>query len=187
MAERKFYEDVNFELAYTWFGGIAHVAFDQYPLPMDALAPYAGWEAQAVEEGGDARAERIRNLISDFGRSAATCKEKVVLPRAANVDGCSYSAAWTKSGLFFFALEDKIGRAPFHEALKSILADRRGEDIALEDLVAALDAETHESQGPFIRQWLKHPAIPEEFRARYAMTVAPAANSGTNSSKETHP
>ncbi len=187
MAERKFYEDVNFELAYTWFGGIAHVGFDQYPLPMDALAPYAGWEAQAVEDGGDARAERIRNLISEFDRSVATCKERVVLPRAANADDCAYSAAWTKSGLFFFALEDKIGRAPFHEALKSMLADRRGRDIGLDDLIAALDAEAHEPQGPFIRQWLKHAAIPEEFRARYAMAVGPAVNSGTNSSKETHP
>ena len=187
MAERKFYEDVNFELAYTWFGGIAHVAFDEYPLPMDALAPYAGWEAQAVEDGGDARAERIRNLISEFDRNVATCKEKIILPRAANADDCAYSAAWTKSGLFFFALEDKIGRAPFHQALKSMLADRRGRDIALEDLIAALDAEAHEPQGSFIRRWLKHPAIPEEFRARYAMAVAPAANFGTNSPKETHP
>ena len=68
-----------------------------------------------------------------------------------------------------------------------MLADRRGRDIALEDLVAALEAEAHEPQGPFVRQWLKHPGIPEEFRARYAMAVAPAANSGTNSSKETHP
>jgi len=68
-----------------------------------------------------------------------------------------------------------------------MLADRRGRDIALEDLVAVLDAETHEPQGPFIRRWLKHPGIPEEFRARYAMAVAPAVNSGTNSSKETHP
>jgi len=187
MAERKFYEDVNFELAYTWFGGVAHVAFDQSPLPMDALAPYAGWEAQAVEDGGDARAERIRNLISEFDRSVTTCKEKVILPRPANVDDCSYSAAWTKSGLFFFAFEDKVGRAPFHAALKSMLADRRGRDIGLQDLVASLDAEAREPQSPFLRQWLKHPAIPEEFRARYAMSVAPAANSETNSSKETHP
>ena len=187
LAGRKFYEDVNFELAYTWFGGIAHVAFDQSPLPMDALAPYAGWEAQAVEDGGEARAERIRNLIAEFDRSAATCKEKVILPRPANLDDCSYSAAWAKSGLFFFALEDKVGRAPFHAALKSMLADRRGREIGLEDLVASLDAEAHETQGAFIRQWLKHPAIPEQFRARYAMAVAPAANSGTNSSKETQP
>jgi len=187
LAGRKFYEDVNFELAYTWFGGIAHVAFDQSPLPMDALAPYAGWEAQAVEDGGEARAERIRNLIAEFDRSAATCKEKVILPRPANLDDCSYSAAWAKSGLFFFALEDKVGRAPFHAALKSMLADRRGRDIGLQDLVASLDAEAREPQSPFLRQWLKHPAIPEEFRARYAMSVAPAANSETNSSKETHP
>jgi len=113
MAERKFYEDVNFELAYTWFGGIAHVAFDQYPLPMDALAPYAGWEAQAVEDGGDARAERIRNLISEFDRSVATCKKKVVLPRPANADDCAYSAAWTKVAFSFLRSKTKSAARHF--------------------------------------------------------------------------
>jgi hypothetical protein len=187
LAEKKFYDDANFELAYTWFGAMAHVAFDQYPLPMDALAPYAGWEAQAVEDGGDARAERIRNLIADFDKHFDMCKEKIVLPLAAGTGGCSYSAAWTKSGLFFFALEDKTGRGPFHQALKSMLADRRGMDISLEDLIAALDAESREPLGPFVRQWLKNPGIPEEFRARYSMPVAPAAISETNSPKEPLP
>jgi hypothetical protein len=188
LAEQKFYDDANFALAYTWFGGMARVAFDQYPLPMDALAPYAGWEAQAVEDGGGgARAERIRSLIADFDKHAATCQEKIVLPLAAGTGGCTYSAAWTKSGLFFFALEDKIGCSPLHRALKSMLADRRGRDIALEDLIAAMDAESREPLGPSVRQWLKHPGIPEEFRARYSMPVAPVANSEINAPKEPHP
>jgi hypothetical protein len=187
LAEKNFYDDANFELAYTWFGGIARVAFDQFPLPMDALAPYAGWEAQAVEEGGDARAGRIRNLIADFDKRSGECQEKIVLPLAAGSAGCTYSAAWTKSALLFFALEDKIGRGPFHEALKSMLADRRGQDIGLADLIAALDAKSREPLGPFVRQWLKHPGIPEEFRTRYSIKVPPAANSETNSLKESHP
>jgi hypothetical protein len=187
LAEKQFYEDANFELAYTWFGGAARVSFDQSPLPMDALAPYAGWEAQATEDGGDARNSRIRLLMAEFDKQVGACKEKVVLPLAAGSNTCTYPAAWTKSGLFFFALEDKIGRAAFHRALKSMLADRRGSDIDLEDLIAATDAETGEPQGPFVRHWLKHTGIPEDFRTRYSMAVAPAANPETNSPKEPHP
>ena len=187
LAEKSFYDDANFELAYTWFGGMARVSFDQYPLPMDALAPYAGWEAQAAADGCDARVERIHNLIADFDMHVETCHERVVLPLAAGSGGCAYPAAWAKSSLFFFAIEDRIGRAPFHQSLKSMLADRRGRDMGLEDLIAALDAESHEPQGPFIRQWLKHQGIPEDFRARYSIIVASPANSENNSTKEPHP
>ena len=187
LAEKQFYDDANSELAYTWFGGAVHVSFDQYPLPMDALAPYAGWEAQAAEEGGEARSFRIQTLIVDFDKHAEACKEKIVLPLPSDSRGCTYPVAWTKSALFFFALEDRMGRSAFHRALKSMLADRRGSDVGLEDLISAMESETNDPQGPFVRHWLKHPSIPEDFRARYSMAVAPVANPETSSPKESHP
>lgn len=187
LAEKQFYGDANFELAYTWFGGAVRVPFDQYPLPMDALAPYAGWEAQAIEDGGDARSSRILALIAEFDKHAGACNERIVLPLPAGASGCAYPAAWTKSGLLFFALEDRIGRPAFHRALKSMLADRRGGDMRLEDLISAMDSKTKDSQGPFVRHWLKHPGIPEDFRARYSMAGAPTANPETSSPKEPHP
>jgi hypothetical protein len=185
LSDEEFYEDANFELAYTWFGGAARVRFDETPLPMDALAPYAGWEAQAFAEGGSARDARISALIADFDKHTAGCKEKFVLPLPAGSAGCSYSAAWTKSGLFFFAFEDKVGRAPFHAALKQMLDSRRGRDVSLEDLIAAVDSETQQPQGQFVRAWLKHSGIPDEFRARYAgMATAQTAGSEANFTKE---
>lgn len=191
LTDKKFYDDVNFELAYTWFGGIARVRYDEYPLPMDAVAPYAGWEAQAVEEGYEARMRRIRWLLSDFDKHSANCKEKIILPRPADSRDCSYSSAWSKSGLLLFAIEDKIGPANLHKALKQMIQARRGQDFSLEDLIAALESETHQPQGEFVRKWLKHPGIPEDFRARYSMTVAPATDSSPDSthdsSKESKP
>jgi hypothetical protein len=184
LKDKKFYEDANFELAYTWFGGVARVRFDEYPLPMDAAAPYAGWEAQAHEEGGDARNERIRWLLKDFDKQAEECKNKIVVPRPAGSQSCSYSASWSKSGLFFFALEDRIGRATFHHALKDMIQYRRGRDFSLEDLISATEAESHQAQGQFVREWLKHPGIPDDFRARYSMSVTSATNSSTDSTKE---
>ncbi len=194
LKDEKFYDDVNFELAYTWFGSVARVRFDEFPLPMDSLAPYAGWEAQAKEEGGDARAKRIQWLLADFDRQAAECKDKIILPRQAGSQNCSYSAAWSKSGLFFFAVEDKIGREELHKALKNVIQYRRGHDMSIEDLISSIEAESHQPQGPFVRQWLKDPGIPTEFRARYSGSVIPRENSSPNSStssnsntKETQP
>jgi len=68
-----------------------------------------------------------------------------------------------------------------------MLADRRGSDVGLEDLISAMESETNDPQGPFVRHWLKHPSIPEDFRARYSMAVAPVANPETSSPKESHP
>ncbi len=187
LKDREFYEDLNFELAYTWFGGVSRVRFDESPLPMDAVGPYAGWEAQAHENGDDARPVRIRMLLADFDKHSADCREKIVLPLPPGEYGCSYSPAWTKSALFFFALEDEFGRRPLHQSLKSMIQDRRGTDFRIQDLISALDEETHQPHGPFVRQWLKHSGIPDDFRARYAMAATPAANADVNSSKEPHP
>ncbi len=185
LSDAGFYEDVDFELAYSWFGGASRVRFDESPLPMDALAPYAGWEAQAFAAGGPARAERIKALIDSFDKQVASCNEKVILPAPAGFSGCSYPAAWTKSGLFFFAIEDKIGRVPLHAALKQLLEARRGQDFSLEDFIAVVDAESQQPQGPFVRAWLKHPGIPEDFRMRYAGEAQAApAGSEANSTKE---
>ncbi|GAC1635951.1 MAG: hypothetical protein NVS9B14_13910 [Candidatus Acidiferrum sp.] len=184
LKDSDFLQDANFELAYTWFGGISRVRFDESPLPMAALAPFAGWEAQASAAGNSARSERIRTLIANFDRQTADCKGKVLLPVSAGASGCAYSATWTESGLLYFALEDKVGRAVFHSALKQALESRRGRDLSLQDLIAAIDAESQQKQGPFIRAWLKHPAIPDDLRARYAGVAASVAESPSPSQKE---
>lgn len=188
LSEAGFHEDANFELAYTWFGGASRVRLEESPLPMDALAPYAGWEAEAFASGGSARARRIKALIADFDKQVASCKEKIILPTPAGFSGCSYPAAWTKSGLFFFAVEDKLGRGTLHAALKQLLESRRGRDFNVQDFIAVVDAESQQPQGPFIRAWLKHSGIPDDFRARYAgQATAASASSEANSIKEHQP
>lgn len=187
LKDEEFYRDANFGLAYTWFGGAAHVRFHEFPLPMDAAAPYAGWEAKAKEEGGDARNARIRWLLSDFDKHTAECKDKVILPRPAGSQSCSYSAAWSKSGLFFFAVEDRIGREGFHKSLKNVVQYRRSRDMSIEDLISSIEGESHQPQAAFVRQWLKDPGIPAEFRARYSEGVPPAEKSSNSNAKETQP
>jgi hypothetical protein len=65
-----------------------------------------------------------------------------------------------------------------------MIQDRRGLDFSLEDLISAIEAESHQPQGQFVREWLKHLGIPDEFRARYAMNVTPAPNSSASTIKE---
>jgi hypothetical protein len=37
-------------------------------------------------------------------------------------------------------------------------------------MISALEQETHQPIGPFIRQWLKRPGVPDDFRAVYAQS-----------------
>jgi aminopeptidase N len=75
--------------------------------------------------------------------------------------------------LFFYALEDKYGREHLHAALRHMVQARRLQTYEVQDLMAALEQETHQEVGSFFRLWLKHPGIPEEFRARYEAPAEP--------------
>ena len=88
-----------------------------------------------------------------------------------------------KSFLFFFALQDRYGREAFRHAIDHMLSARRGRGFDLDDLIAAFEEETHQNVAEFERLWMKHPGVPEEFRARYENDSA----SSTTTSKETMP
>ncbi len=180
---KEFFENVVFEFAYTWFGDTANVDLEKEPLPMDALPAYAGWEALANSEGGNARMERIRRLILDYDERSKKCVENSILDLSSSDPGCEYPLAWAKSGLFFFALEDRFGREAMHRGMRHLVQSRRGQFMTLSDLISALEQESHQNVAEYVRLWLKHPGIPGEFRARYAVQPAPAATS----SKETTP
>ena len=82
-----------------------------------------------------------------------------------------------KGLLFFYALQDQYGQQPLASALRDMIQARRQRGFNLDDLIAALEAETHQNTAAFVRLWLKHPGIPQEFRARYANDAAPAVTS----------
>ena len=78
-----------------------------------------------------------------------------------------------ESLLFFCALEDEYGREHLHAALRHMVQARRGKTYEVQDLIAALEQETHQEVGTFFRLWLKHPGVPEEFRARHEVPAVP--------------
>ena len=87
-----------------------------------------------------------------------------------------------KSFLFFYALQDKYGREVFRTAIQHMLYARRGRGFELSDLIAAFEQETHQNVAEFVRLWMKHPGVPDDFRTRYEPSAAAADNS-----KETTP
>ena len=82
-----------------------------------------------------------------------------------------------KSFLFFFALQDRYGQDAFSKALRHMLYARGGGGFNLDDLIAAFEQETHQNVAEFVRHWMKHPGVPDDFRARYdGSTGAIASN-----------
>ena len=88
-----------------------------------------------------------------------------------------------KSFLFFFALQERYGRDAFRRAINHMLTARQGRGFNLSDLIAAFEEETHQNVAEFERLWMKHPGIPDEFRARYEDSSVSSAIT----SKETMP
>jgi aminopeptidase N len=72
-----------------------------------------------------------------------------------------------KSILFFYGLQDRYGQKVFNAALTHMLEARRGGGFDLDDLIATFEEETHQNVAQFVRAWMKHPGVPEDFRVRY--------------------
>jgi aminopeptidase N len=49
-----------------------------------------------------------------------------------------------------------------------MLYARRRRGFNVTDLIASLEQESREPIGPFVRQWIKRPGVPGEFRSRYS-------------------
>jgi hypothetical protein len=159
-------------LAPSWLGYGRNPGYWEQELPMSELPGFAAEFAREALGGPAARTATIRAALAGIPRAGAAQKST------------SESLSREKSLLFFFALEDQFGRDHLHAALRHMVQARRGRGYDLNVLIAALEEETGKTVAPFARLWLKHPGIPEEFRARYGALDAPAATPNP-ASKET--
>jgi hypothetical protein len=158
-------------LASTWLGYGQNPGFFEQDPPLSALPAYAASTGREAIEGGQVRTNTIRHALTLVPLHGSPGK-----PEDAGV-------VRAKSFLFFFGLQDRYGQDAFRKALSHMLYARRGGGFNLDDLIAALEQETHQNVAEFVRHWMKHPGVPDDFRARYeASTGAIAPNS-----KETTP
>lgn len=155
-------------LAASWLGYGQNPAFFEQSPPLTMLPAFAAAIGHDAAEGGDSRTETIRRalrLIPQIEKKDERAKKEED-PAVLRV----------KSFLFFYALQDRYGPETFRKATQNMLYARREREFDLNDLIAAFEQETHENVAEFVRMWMKHPGVPEEFRARYEGMAA--ANAG---------
>lgn len=152
-------------LAASWLGYGQNPAFYEQSPPLTMFPVFAAAVGHNAMEGGEARGETIRRALRLIPPGARLVQEE-------NVD-----VLRVKSFLFFYALQDRYGRETFRKATQNMLNARRGRGFDLDDLIASFEEETHDNVAEFVRIWMKHPGVPQEFRARYELTTAEAGNS----------
>jgi hypothetical protein len=147
-------------LAASWLGYAQNPGFFEQELPLALLPAFAASIGSDAAEGADARGETIRNALRLIPMDGKPHQPEARAVRRA------------KSFLFFYGLQDRYGQEVFRKATAHMLYARRGKGFNLDDLIAAFEKETHQNVAEFVRQWMKQPGVPEEFRARYAGTAA---------------
>jgi hypothetical protein len=147
-------------LAAGWLGYGQNPGFYEQQAPMSALPAFAAALAQEASYGPGIRAGIIQRALSQIPVHAS---------RASN-DEPTVSRA--KSLLFFYALRDRVGAEAFQRGVQHMLAARRRRGFDITDLISALEQESHQDIGAFVRQWIKRPGIPEDFRAMYSQSAA---------------
>lgn len=147
-------------LAQGWLGYGKNPGFyDQQP-PMSALPAFVAALARETSSGPKVREEIVQRALSKIPQATAPdSNNDPVVTRA-------------KSLLLFYALRDRVGSDAFQKALQHMLAARHGRDFDLSDLISALEQESRQPVGPFVRQWIKRPGIPEDFRSKYSLAAA---------------
>lgn len=143
-------------LAAGWLGYGQNPGFYEQQPPVSALPAFAAALAREAVSGQAARSEIIERGLLAVPEPAAP---------ASNADPAVIRA---KSLLLFYALRDKVGSDAFQKAMQHMLYARQRRGFNVADLIAALEDESHQSIGPYVRQWIKRPGIPAEFRGRYA-------------------
>jgi hypothetical protein len=158
-------------LASSWLGYGQNPGFFEQDPPLSALPAFAASRGREAVQGAQVRMETIRRALALVPRRTTTGKpEEAPVIRA-------------KSLLFFFALQDRYGQDIFNKALSHMLYARRGGGFDLDDFIAAFEQETHQNVAEFVRHWMKHPGVPDDFRARYEITTGAIASNP----KETTP
>jgi hypothetical protein len=155
------------QLAYSWLDFRVHPDWEKEPLPMGVLAEYAGELAAAAREGGQARQKLVHGLVETFDDYKARQPEPPVFSVLLSDPVPARQFAGVKSELFFFALEDAVGRENLLRALRHLLKTYQGGTWRADDLRSAAEQESGKNLAPLFHRWLVDPGIPGDFRSLY--------------------
>jgi len=147
-------------LASGWLGYGQNPGFYEQQPPMSALPAFAAALALERSAGPQVREQIVRRALAQIPEHAS--------PESNNDPAVSRA----KSFLLFYALRDRVGADPFQKALRHMLFARRQRGFNLSDLISAVEEESHQDVGPFVRNWIKRPGVPDDFRATYSRSTA---------------
>lgn len=153
-------------LAASWLGYGQNPGYYEQDPPLYALPAFAASVGREAVEGPAVREETIRRILHVIPQ-----KPQKLEPQKAE----DPAVLRAKSFLFFYALQERYGQENFGKALRHMLEARRGRGFNLDDLISALEQETHQNVAEFVRLWMKHPGVPDEFRARHEDAASAAA------------
>jgi hypothetical protein len=144
-------------LASSWLGYGQNPGFYEQDPPLSALPAFAAARGREAVQGPQVRVETIRRILRLIPARSAADERK---PEDASI-------IRAKSLLFFYGLQDRYGQDICNKALSHMLYARRGGGFNIADLISAFEDEVHQNVAEFVRHWMKHPGVPDEFRARY--------------------
>jgi len=164
-------------LAASWLGYGQNPGFYEQEAPLSAFPGFAAALGREAVEGPAYRGQVIRRALTRIPSNTEPRHSRGKRPEE------PAAVVRAKSFLFFYGLQDRYGPEVFRRATTAMLQARRGRGFEISDLIASFDQESHQNNcAEFVRLWMKHPGVPEEFRARYEST----ATAG-NGVKETLP
>jgi hypothetical protein len=155
-------------LASSWLGYGQNPGFFEQAPPLFALPAFAAAHGREAVDGPQVREQIIRRALS------------AVPPNIPLHQPETDDVVRAKSLLFFYGLQDRYGNNIFSAAITHMLNARRGRGFDLDDLIAAFEQEAHQNVAQFVRAWMKHPGVPQDFRARYEPAPAAALTSKEN-------
>jgi hypothetical protein len=167
IASESILELAEYELARTWFGWRVRPASEDQILMGRGVGLY-GLILAAEGRGPDERHRMVAFLLERHDESTRVAADRRLLEPPVGYSRAERISTGYRAALFFAALEDLCGRDNLRAAFQRIVRVRGGDEVAHEELRAAIEAASQRDLAEMFRTWLNHSAIPDEFRARYS-------------------
>lgn len=156
----------DYELARTWFGWHVRPRPGADLLLGRGMALFAALHAAEVRGGSALRQEEIARLIATYNNMGPAADDKPGFGPLQGYSRAEMTAKSYKAALFLLSLEDIAGEEQFHRAVRRILAGMAGQEIGIDELRSAVEAEAGRNLAGVFHAWLDHAGLPAEFRAR---------------------
>jgi hypothetical protein len=160
-------ELAEYELARTWFGWRVRPSPEAQILMGRGVGLF-GLVVAAEERGQDQRRRMAAFLLDRYDESRRVATDRQLLEPPVGYSRAERISTGYRAALFFVALEDLCGHDNLRAAFRHIVRARGGDEVADEELRAATESSSGRDLGEMFRTWLNHPAIPDDFRARYS-------------------